>query len=373
MQAEEFAALRAGVRALVREVVPRYEDALVATERLPDGLREHMAALGLFGMDMPREWGGLGLNAVETCALVEALCHGPQALVRWAGPSAGWLGRAAEDLGLRPLAERYVPQILTGHTRIAFTLTEPEAGSDAVAITTRAERRGDVYLLNGRKHLISFAGATDLYQVFAKTDPAAGAHGVTAFLVPADTPGLRAGPADPKLGLDGMPVGSVVFEDCAVPLSHRLGAEGQGFMLAMLGLDSGRLKLIAAVAVGAAQAVLDCCVAAIRAGEVADPEWAHTAVADMATEIAAARSLVHQCAARLDAGERITLESAVCKLHCAEMNDRVADLGVQVIGPAALDPRHAVNRFYRDARLGRIWDGTSEIQRFIIARTLVRG
>ncbi len=373
MDREPFVALRGAVRHFVSHVVPQHEAELYATDRLPEPLRAHMAGLGLFGMEIPERWGGLGLSAVESCAVIEDLCHGPQALVRWAGPNAGWVGRATEDPGLLALVERYVARMLTGHTRIAFTLTEPGAGSDAAAIRTSAQQDGDEYVLNGRKHLISFAGAADLYQVFAKTDPAAGVHGVTAFLVAADRPGLRVEGPHPKLGLDGMPVGDVVFEDCRVPASHRLGPEGQGFILAMQGLDGGRLKLIAAVAVGAAQTVLEACTTAVGTGMVADGEWAHAALADMGTEIAAARALVRQCAAALDAGQRITLESSACKLFCSEMNDRVADLGVQLMGAAALDPAHPVNRCYREARLGRLWDGTSEIQRLIVARALLRG
>ena len=374
MQRDDFHALVEAVRGFVRTDVPQHQEELFRTERLPDALRTRMAELGLFGMDIPESWGGLGLNAVDTCAVVEELCHGPQALVRWAGPSNGWVLQADLDPQLQALATKYVPGALSGHIRTAFTLSEPGAGTDAVAISTRAERRGDEYILNGRKHLISFAGAASAYFTFAKTDPEAGAHGVTAFFVDADTPGLSTPPTDPKLGLDGMPVGQVVFEDCVVPASQRVGPEGAGFMVAMQGLDAGRLKLIAAVAVGAAQEVLDVSLAAVREGTCGcDADWAHMAIADMATQITAARELVHVCAAKLDAGERITTESAMCKLFCAEMNDRVAALGVQIAGEPALEPAHPINRLYRDARLGRLWDGTSEIQRYIIARDLLRG
>ena len=374
METPALAALVESVRAFVRDEVPAHQAELFATERLPEPLRAGMAGLRLFGMDLPERWGGLGLNTVEACQVIEALCHGPQALARWAGPGGGWAAGADADPARRALVETYAPRLLSGESRIAFTLTEPGAGSDAAAISTRAERRGDVYVLNGHKHLISFAGATDLYLVFAKTDPAAGAHGVTAFLVEADCPGLTVPRLQPKLGLDGMPVGEVLFQDCEVPATHCISEEGRGFVVAMQGLDAGRLKLIAAVAVGAAQAVLDYCVEHVRSGAAeGDADWARTVLADMATQITAGRYLVRACAERMDRGEVVTTESAMCKVFCAEMNDRVADLGLQLVGTPALDPAHPINRFYRDARLGRLWDGTSEIQRFIIGRALLRG
>ena len=183
MQAEAFATLTAAVRRFVYEDVPPHEAEFFATERLPEPLRARMARLGLFGMDVPAALGGLGLTTVQTCALVETLCHGPQALVRWAGPHHAWVRDAEDDPERQALIEKYLDRILQGRLRMAFTLTEPDAGTDAAAIRTRAERRGDVYVLNGRKHLISFAGAAEVYLTFVKTDPDAGAYGVTALLV----------------------------------------------------------------------------------------------------------------------------------------------------------------------------------------------
>ena len=246
-----FAELHEQVRTFVAKEVPLHEEVLYATERMPDGLRERMAELGLFGMNIPEAWGGLGLNTVQTCRIVEAICHGPQALARWAGPGAAWLAGATTDPRMRAIAEEYVPAILRGTARVSFTLTEPGAGSDAAAIAMRAERRGETYVLNGHKHLICLVGATELYLIFVKTDSTAGARGVTAFLVPADTPGLDDSHLQPKLGLDGMPVGELFLNDCEVPESLRIGDEGEGFRIAMQGLDAGRLQLIAAPAIGA--------------------------------------------------------------------------------------------------------------------------
>jgi acyl-CoA dehydrogenase len=274
---------------------------------------------------------------------------------------------------------RWLPGIASGEIVTSFALTEPEAGSDSASVQTRARREGDVYVLNGSKRYITNAGRAHLFTVMARTNPEAkGAAGVTAFLVPRDTPGVSVGKPEKKMGQQGAHIHDVTFEDVRVPASLRLGAEGQGFKVAMQVLDRGRLH-ISAVCVGVAERLIADSVAyALERRQfgkpIAEQQLIQAMIADSKTEALAARALTLETARRRDAGASVTLEAAAAKLYASEMVGRVADRAVQIFGGAGYVADYGIERLYRDVRIFRIYEGTSEIQRVIVAReTLKRG
>jgi acyl-CoA dehydrogenase len=365
--------LRARIREFVDTEVEPFSIEIEETDAIPAALEEKIKGMGLFGMSVPKEYGGMGLNVLETCVVMEELARTNQSIVRFIGGSIGGLAQLGTDL----LKEKYFPRVACGEARADFVLSEPEAGSDAAAIKTRAELRGDYYYLNGTKHMISNGSVNKLHLVFAVADPEKGASGgISAFIVEKDFPGFHVDAIMPKMGLRGMPTARLFFDECRVPKENLIGEEGMGFMAAMSGLDAGRLQFIGAVAVGASQKLLELSTDYARKrtqfgrpiGRFQAIQWM---LADMATEIYASRLMVYDAARKLDRGERITLESSMIKVFTAEMACRVADKAVQIHGASGLLKGSPTERFYRDARLGRIWDGTSEIQRYIIARMLL--
>ncbi len=370
---EKLEELRAWVRHFVETEVEPFSDEIERTDAIPDALAKRLAESGLRGMGVPKEYGGMGLNMTELCVVTEEIARTNQSVVRFTcGSIAG-----VSTIGSDHLKEKYFPRIARGESHADFCLSEPEAGSDAANIKTRAERRGDYYYLNGTKHMISNGAVNDLHVVFAVTDPEKGARGgVAAFVVEKDFPGFSVDAIMPKMGLRGMPTARLRFEECRVPAENVIGEKGQGFVVAMSGLDAGRLQMIGAVAVGASQKLLELSVEEARRrtqfgrpiGQFQAIQWM---LADMATEIYAARLMVYDAARKLDAGQRITTESSMVKVFTSEMACRVADKALQIHGAKGLLKGSPTERFYRDARLGRIWDGTSEIQRYIIARNLL--
>jgi acyl-CoA dehydrogenase len=367
---EEF---RMKIRRFVEAEVEPFSNEIEETDRIPDALAKKIAEMGLNGMGVPTEYGGMGLSLLEICVATEELARVNQSVIRFIGGSVSGLSQ----FGSGHLKDKYFPRIARGESRADFCLSEPEAGSDAANIKTRALLHGDHYLVNGTKHMISNGSVNDLHLVFAVTDPEKGARGgISAFVVERDFPGFSVDAVQPKMGLRGMPTARLRFEDCRVPRENLVGEEGMGFIVAMGGLDAGRLQFIGAVAVGASQKLLELSIEHARTrmqfgrpiGHFQAIQWM---LADMATEIHAARLMVHDAARALDRGERITLESSMVKVFTAEMACRVADKAVQIHGASGLLKGSPTERFYRDARLGRIWDGTSEIQRYIIARMLL--
>ena len=365
--------LRAKIRHFVDTEIDPLSNVIEETDSIPDSLAGKIAEMGLFGMGVPKEYGGMELNTFEMCVVTEEIARANQSVVRFIGGSIAGLARFGTD-GLK---DKYFRRIARGESRADFALSEPEAGSDAASIRTSAEPRGDYYYLNGTKHMISNGSVNDLHLVFAVTDPQKGARGgISAFIVEKDFPGFSVDAVQPKMGLRGMPTARLRFEDCRVPRENLIGEEGQGFIVAMAGLDSGRLQFIGAVALGASQKLLELSVEYARKrkqfgqpiGRFQAIQWM---LADMATDIQAARLMVHDAARKLDRGDTITLESSMIKLFTSEMACRVADRALQIHGAIGLLKGSPVERFYRDARLGRIWDGTSEIQRHIIARILL--
>ncbi len=368
--------MRDAVRRFVREVLDPISDEVERTERIPEHVIQGMRDLGLFGMAIPAEYGGLGLSAVGMCAVMEALsrsnlCFRILVTTNNGIGSLGLLYAGTEDA-----RREHLPRLASGERIGCFALTEPEAGSDAASIRTTARRDGDHYVLDGTKIWITNADVADYFTVMATVDRSLGSRGLTAFWFPRDTPGLRVGRTEDKMGLHGTQVAEVILDGCRVPSSSVLGDEGEGFALAMRVLDHGRLS-IAASSVGAAQRLLEAMVEHANQREqfgkpIADNQAVQWMIADSATEIEASRALVRRAAWRKDQGGTATRECSMAKLHATEMAGRVADRAVQVFGGMGYMRGNLAERYFRDLRVYRLYEGTSEIQRLVIARDVLR-
>ncbi|MBX6723368.1 MAG: acyl-CoA dehydrogenase family protein, partial [Dactylosporangium sp.] len=343
-----------------------------------DALKSH----DLFGVGIPEAYGGLGLGLLAMAVVTEELSR--------VDAVAGLL-TAVQELGTLPIIlagteeqkRRFLPPCARGEWLAAFGLTEPEAGSDAAGTRTRAVRDGDHYVLNGMKHFVTNAGVAGVYVVFASTDPERGAKGITAFIVPADTPGFTIGRLQHKMGIRGSTTGELVFQDARVPASQRLGAEGEGFRIAMATLDRTRTN-IAAQAVGIAQGALDAAVAFAKTRRqfgqaIAEFQGIQFMLADMAIQTEAARQLLYSACARLDEeGEtmaRLPAEasrlSAMAKAMASDTAMRVATDAVQILGGYGYMVEYPVERMMRDAKITQIYEGTNQIQRLVVARSLL--
>ncbi len=348
-------------------------------DAIPEAVLAEMKALGLFGLSIPEEYGGLGLSMEDEALVAMEIGHASPAFRSAFGTNVGIGSQGLVMFGTEAQKARWLPGIASGETVTSFALTEPEAGSDSAAVQTRARKEGDHYVLDGAKRYITNAGRASLFTVMARTDPdRKGAAGVSAFLVPRDLAGITVGKAEKKMGQQGAHIHDVIFEGVRVPEENRLGAEGEGFKVAMQVLDRGRLH-IAAVCVGVAERLIRDCVA--YAGErkqfgqaIASFQMIQAMLADSKTEALAARALVLETARRRDAGENVTLEASSSKLFASEMVGRVADRAVQIFGGAGYVADYGIERLYRDVRIFRIYEGSSEIQKLVIAReTMKRG
>ncbi len=372
---EELLLLRASVRAFVAERLLPRADEIERTDRIPADVLSAVAAMGLFGIGFPEQVGGQGFGKLGYCVAAEELARANASLWNVIGGSAGLCGTAIDIGGPDELRARHLPDLLAGRKIGAYALSEPGAGSDAASLRTTARRVGDEYVIDGAKTFITNAPIADLFTVFATVDRAAGAKGITAFVVDRDAPGLEIGPNDDKMGLHGSTTAQLLFRELRVPVARRIGEEGKGFGIALRTLDQGRLGL-AAHAVGAAQHLLEASVAYAKTREqFGAPIAVHQAIqwmlADAATGIHAARLMVHDAASRLDRGERITQRAAMAKLFATEHLGRVADAAVQIHGGMGYMRELWIERAYRDARIYRIYEGTSEIQRLVIAGGLL--
>ncbi|HET8568676.1 MAG TPA: acyl-CoA dehydrogenase family protein [Candidatus Limnocylindria bacterium] len=374
---EDLVLLQRSVRAFVEERLRPIEREIEEKDEIPRDVIDAMAGMGLFGIGFPEEVGGQGFGRLGYCVAVEQLARANASLWNVLGGSAGLCGTAIFLGGDDAQRKRFLPDILSARRIGAYGLSEPGAGSDAGSLRTLARRDGDAYVLEGAKTFITNAPIADLFVVFATVDRAAGSKGITAFVVDRATEGLEVGPNDEKMGLHGSTTAQLFFHDARVPADRRLGEEGRGFPLALATLDHGRLGL-AAHAVGAAQRLLEASVShAKERRQFGRPIAANQAIqwmlADAATEIHAARLMVYDAAARLDRGERVTDRCAMAKLFATEMLGRVADSAVQIHGGMGYMRELWVERAYRDARIYRIYEGTSEIQRVVIASGLLGG
>jgi acyl-CoA dehydrogenase len=370
-----FDALLEGVRRFVTERLRPLEAQVSETDEIPDDLVQEMRELGLFGLSIGEEFGGLGLNMEEEVRIAFELGRTSPAMRSTFGTNVGIGSQGLVMDGNDAQKAKYLPRIASGEIITSFALTEPDVGSDSGAVKTRAELDGDSYVLNGFKRYITNADKADLFTVMARTG-GPGPKGVSAFLVPRDLPGLSVGKPERKMGQQGAHVCDVIFDNVRVPVENRLGAEGDGFKVAMRVLDRGRLH-ISAVCVGAAERLIADSVAYAKERKqfgkpIAEFQMIQAMIADSVAEAKAAKALVLQTARAKDRGERITEDCACAKLIASEMVGRVADRAVQIFGGAGYIADYGIERFYRDVRLFRIYEGTSEIQRTIIAREALR-
>ncbi len=370
-----FDALLEGVRRFVTERLRPLEAQVSETDEIPQDLVQEMRELGLFGLSISEEFGGLGLNMEEEVRIAFELGRTSPAMRSTFGTNVGIGSQGLVMDGNDAQKAKYLPLIASGEIITSFALTEPDVGSDSGAVKTRAELDGDAYVLNGSKRYITNADKADLFTVMARTG-GPGPKGVSAFLVPRDLPGLSVGKPERKMGQQGAHVCDVIFDNVRVPAENRLGAEGDGFKVAMRVLDRGRLH-ISAVCVGAAERLIADSVAYAKERQqfgkpIAEFQMIQAMIADSVAEAKAAKALVLQTAKAKDLGQRITEDCACAKLIASEMVGRVADRAVQIFGGAGYIADYGIERFYRDVRLFRIYEGTSEIQRTIIAREALR-
>jgi acyl-CoA dehydrogenase len=369
--------LLATVRRYVTERLRPLEARVEQDDEVPADIVQEMREMGLFGLSIPEEHGGLGLTMGEEVRVALELGGTTPAFRSVFGTNVGIGSQGLVMAGSDAQKAQWLPRIASGEVITSFALTEPGAGSDSASVQTKAVRDGDVYRLNGAKRFITNADKASLFTVMARTGEP-GAKGVSAFLVPANLPGLSIGKPEKKMGQQGAHVCDVVFDDVAVPATNRLGEEGEGFRIAMRVLDRGRLH-IAAVCVGIAERLIADAVGYAKErkqfGEaLAEFQLVQAMIADSKTETLAARALVIEAARLKDEGAPITLEAAAAKYFASETVGRVADRALQIFGGAGYIADYGIERLYRDVRLFRIYEGTSQVQQLVIAReTLKRG
>jgi butyryl-CoA dehydrogenase len=339
---------------------------------------QKLAELGCCGMLMPEEWGGPGLDAISYVLMIEEVARVDAAMATSLSVTNSAVQVPLLAFGSDEQKKKYLHRLAAGEILGSFCLTEPQAGSDAAALQTRAVRSANsvdaAYVLNGTKTWVSNGSVADVFMVFAKTDPESGGKGITAFLVEPGFKGFRVGRHEEKMGQHSSPSVEIVLNDCEVPAENRIGEEGQGLKIALSALDNGRIG-IAAQAVGVAQGALEAASAFAKqrrafGKNIAEFQAIQWMLADMQTEIEAARGLVLYAAWLKDSGARMGSAASKAKLYATEMANRVAAKAVQIHGSIGYSRETDVERIYRDARVMTIYEGTSEIQRIIIAREL---
>jgi butyryl-CoA dehydrogenase len=373
---DEQQLIREAVREFAETEVTPIAAELDRQHRFPPELLPRLAEMNLMGMPYPEKEGGAGADYVSYVISIEELsraCATTGVIVSAHTSLATW---PIFKFGTQAQKDQYLNDMASGRRLGAFALTEPAAGTDAGAGTATATMHADGYALNGSKMFITNAPYADVYVAFAKTDPERGTRGMSAFIVEKDTPGFSVGEAEHKLGIRGSSTPPVYFSDCRVPRDALLGGEGDGFKIAMATLDGGRIG-IAAQALGIAQAALDASVAyakeRVQFGKpIATLQAIQWMIADMATEIDAARLLVYRAASCVDNGRPYSTEGAMAKLFASEVATRVAGKAIQIHGGYGYTESYPVERNYRDAKITEIYEGTSEVQRMVIARSTLR-
>ncbi|ALK97089.1 acyl-CoA dehydrogenase [Massilia sp. WF1] len=362
----------------VRERLVPAENEVAETDQIPPDVVDDMRELGLFGLCIPEEYGGLGLTMEEEVLAAFEIAKTSPSFRSLVGTNNGIGSQGLIVDGTEEQKRAYLPRLASGELIASFALTEPGSGSDAASLRTTAVRDGDFYVINGTKRFITNAPEAGIFTVMARTNPEIkGAGGISAFIVEKGTPGIFIGKTDKKMGQKGAHTADVIFENCRVPAANLIGGkEGVGFKTAMKVLDKGRLH-IAAICVGAAERMLDdalrYAVERQQFGKpIADFQLIQAMLADSKAEIYAARSMVLDAARRRDNKEDISTEAACCKMFASEMCGRVADRAVQIHGGAGYVSEYAIERFYRDVRLFRIYEGTTQIQQLVIARNMIR-
>jgi len=366
-------ALHESVRTFVEEKANGCWREIDKTDRLPQSLIDGCSELGLFGLSVPHEYGGLGLSVMQKALVHEALGRGPWGLASFVSVHTGIGCVGIVRFGSKEQKDHYLPKMAAGEWLGSFALTEPGAGSDAGALETRAERRGDHYILNGRKTFITNAPLAHQYFLFARTD-----QGITAFIVDRESPGLSIGSVFDTLGHQGSQISEIVLEDCRIPANALVGEEGKGFDYAKRTLAEGRTTL-SARCVGAAQKALELAIGyAEERRTFGKPLIEHQTIAfrlaQMSAKVEAARLLVYRSAWALDKGEAAIRESSTAKLVAAENAWQVVDEAVQIFGGNSyIRGEYMIERIWRDVRVARIYDGSTEVQQIVIAQRLRKG
>jgi acyl-CoA dehydrogenase len=374
---ENIRLMRDTARRFVKNELEPISQKVEEEEKIPESVVQKMREMGFFGLSIPEEYGGMGLGTLGECVMNEEFGRVNSCFRSRFGTNNGIGSQGILIDGTPEQKEKYLPRIASGEWTAAFALTEPNAGSDAANIQTKAEKKGDVYLLNGLKHFITNGDIADVVTVMAVTDKTKGSRGVTAFIVEKTFPGYSVGKIDKKMGIHGNNTSEIVFEDCQVPARNIIGLEeGRGFVTAMKVLEKGRIT-IAAVCVGTAQYCLDLSIAHSKQRvQFGKPISVNQAIqwmlADMAISIYTARQIVYHTAWCRDQKQKVTQQAAMVKVYCTEMVNRVVDSALQIHGGMGYMKESPIERIYRDMRLYRIFEGTSEVQRMVIARELLK-
>ncbi|MCM3168682.1 acyl-CoA dehydrogenase family protein [Peribacillus frigoritolerans] len=373
---KEMQQMKEMIRNFVEREVEPFAIQIEEEDAIPGHLVEKAKDLGLFGISIPEQYGGIGLNAVGKATVLEQLGRTHNGFVSLISAHTGIGSTGLVKLASEHLKNKYLPEMAAGTKIGAFALSEPGAGSDATNLATSAEKKGDYWVMNGTKHFITNGPIADVYTVFALTDKEKGAKGgITAFLVERDFPGLTVGKKDKKMGLRGSYTSQVIFEDCIIPEENVIGEVGMGYISALKILAEGRVGL-AARAVGSSGKLIELSAKyakeRIQFGKpIADNQAIQWMLADMATETEAARALTMMAAQKIDEGKKVIKEASMAKLFASDVFNRVADKAVQIHGGMGYMAEYPVERFYRDARITKIYEGTNEIQRLIIARNVL--
>lgn len=375
---ETLSALLDNIARFVRERLVPNEELVAETDEIPSDVVADMKTLGLFGLTIPECYGGLELTMEEEVLALLELGKTSPAFRSIIGTTVGIGSQGILIDGTEAQKSKYLPRMATGEVIASFALTEPDSGSDAASLRTMAVRDGEYYVVNGTKRYITNAPHAGIFTLMARTNPAEkGAAGISAFIVDADTPGISFGRRDKKMGQKGAHTCDVIFENCRVPAANLIGGvEGRGFKTAMKVLDKGRIH-IAAVCVAVAERMLtDALRYAMERHQfgqpIADFQLVQAMLADSKAELYAARSMVLDAARRRDNGLSVTTEASCSKLFASEMCGRVADRAVQIFGGAGYISEYGIERFYRDVRLFRIYEGTTQIQQIVIAKNMIR-
>jgi len=370
---EEQIAIREMTRAFVRREIVPFAAEWDRTATVPLETVRKIGALGLFGVRVPGEWGGSGSDFLSYVLAIEELAYGDAGICNIVSATSSFC-EMVQEFGTPGQKERFLRAVAQGREIACLQLTEPQAGSDAANLRTRAVRKGDRYVLNGTKSFITAGRSADVAVVFAVTDPGAGKHGVSAFLLRTDQPGYRVTRVEHKLGHRTNDTCEIVFEDLEVPADNLLGPAGKGLRVALSGMDSGRIG-VAAQSVGVARAAFDAALGYARKRETFGKKIIeHQAIAfmlaEMATEIEVARQMCFHAASLKDKRVRCVKESSMSKLFASQMCERVCSEAIQIHGGYGFINDYPVEKYYRDARVFQIYEGTNEVQKILIAREL---
>lgn len=371
---EDIESIRKGVRKFIREEVEAVAMDIEKTDEIPEHIIEMSKDMGLFGLSIPEEYGGLGLDMVGKCAVYEELGKTHNGYTTLIGAHTGIGSVGIVELGTEEQKKKYLPKMATGEWIGAFALTEPAAGSNAAALTTKAVRQGDKYIINGSKHYITNAVEGHVFTVMASTDPSKGAKGITSFIVEKDFPGFKVGAVEEKMGLRGSHSAELFFDNMEVPVENVLGEEGQGYVNALKILANGRAGL-AARNLGSSERLLEHCMDySFEREQFGKPIFENQAIQHMLAEISmqieVLRAMTYRVAWMTDDKQRVIKEAAIAKLYGSDVYNRVADLAVQIHAGIGYMKDYPIERYYRDARITKIYEGTSEIQKNIIAAQL---